>query len=53
MEKKSVDKFVKAQSFENFKSFGDLEKSQIILKIKKKAKFLSNLQAKIITKKNN
>ena len=25
MEKKLVDKFVKAQSFENFKSFGDLK----------------------------
>lgn len=42
MEKKLVDKFVKAQSFENFKSFGDLEKNQIISKIREKSENFIN-----------
>jgi len=42
MEKKKVDKFVKYQSFENFKSFGDIEKNEIILKIKRISKDFSN-----------
>ena len=42
MEKKIVDKFVKSQSFENFKSFGDIEKNKIILKIKRISENLSN-----------
>lgn len=42
MEKKKVDKFVKAQSFENFKSYKDLEKKQIIFKLKKKSENFSN-----------
>ena len=35
MEKKSVDKFVKFNSFEHFQVFNNFEKNEIIQKIKK------------------
>ena len=54
MEKKLVDKFVKAQSFENFKSFGDLEKNQIISKIREKSEnFINSTNVNNYKKKNN
>ena len=56
MEKKSVDKFVKFNSFEHFQVFNNFEKNEIIQKLKKSQNNLeqySNYKRKIISKALN